>query len=495
MEVPGKTIPIRVFGSHLIGTINRTGSILALVTSVHLGLLAQTVPDSWSSAVRFNMSGRDIQTQWAAGALQIRNGQLAVVGGSGTVEFFMCGPVSGKAVSYATGELVYALEPFAPKCSNILLEKTNGVWNEGTRFGVRDNGHSIGPVEGTGTLSLYLCGPISGTVTAYATGEIVSNMDPVAPKCGGGDTVLGQTAWKDGTAIGLRDNGHNIGPLGGTGKVFIWNGDGELTGTVNAYPTGEIVYAFDAAALKSSYWDGHTEWAAGATFGAIDKGRGLGIVGGVGKVDYHDSGAHVVGTATAANGETTYAANSAATTGPYWDGHTLWSAGTVLGVTGKGHRLGVVSGKGEVNYHDSGAHVTGTATAANGEIVYTTTNVATISPYWDGRSVWPAGTVLGATGHGHELGVVSGRGRVDYHESGIHITGTTVAPVPVMSDAKAWLRRNATAMLGFAVLLISVAGAAIFSVFFRRLRRSRVEQGEPDQRQEDDAENRPHNQG
>jgi hypothetical protein len=40
-----------------------------------------------------------------------------------------------------------------------------------------------------------------------------------------------------------------------------------------------------------------------------------------------------------------------------------------------------------------------------------------------------------------------------------------------------------------------VAGAAIFSVFFRRLRRSRVEQGEPDQRQEDDAENRPHNQG
>jgi hypothetical protein len=93
---------IRVFGFFVIDAIRRTGAILAFAASAHLGLPAQTIPDKWSSAVRFNMSGEDIQTRWTAGTLQIRNGQLAVVGGSGTVEFFMCGPVSGKATSYAT---------------------------------------------------------------------------------------------------------------------------------------------------------------------------------------------------------------------------------------------------------------------------------------------------------------------------------------------------------------------------------------------------------
>jgi hypothetical protein len=461
---------IRVLGFFVID------AILALASPLHLGLLAQTVPYSWASAVRFNMSGQDIQTRWTAGTLQIRNGRLAVVGGSGTVEFFMCGPLSGNATSYATGELVYAIEPFAPRCGKIMPDKTNGVWNEGTRFGVRDNGHSIGPIEGAGTLSLYLCDTINATITAYATGEIAINMDSVAPKCGGADIVLGQTAWKNGTMIGVRDNGHSIGPLGGAGKAFIWNGDGELTGTASAYATGEIVYAFNAAALKSSYWDGHTEWAAGATFGAIDKGHGLGIVSGTGKVDYHDSGAHVSGTATAANGEMIYTANSAATTSPYRDGHTLWPAGTVLGVVDKGHRLGVVSGTGKVDFHDSGAHVTGTATAAHGEVIYNTTNAATTGPYWDGHSVWPAGTVLGAIEYGHDLGVVSGRGTVDYHEAGVHIAGTAVAPMPVASRAKEWLRGNAARMFGLAALFIIVASLAIFSGFFRRLRGRRAEQ-------------------
>ncbi len=411
--------------SFLCGVISRASAILVFVTLVQAGLSGQAVPANWSNAVHFNASGRDIQTVWTAGTMQIRNGQLAVVGGSGTVELFMCGPVNGKAMSYATGELVYAVEPFGPKCSNILLNKTNGVWNQGTRFGLRDNGHSIGPIDGTGTLSLWVCGPIKGTVTAYATGEIVSSMDPVAPNCG--DMVLGQTAWKGGTAIGPTDNGHSIGPLSGTGKAFIWNGDGELTGTVNAYATGEVVYAFTAAALKTSYWDGHTEWASGATFGAIDKGHGLGIVSGAGKVDYHDSGAHVVGTATAADGEAVYSATSAATTAPYWDGQTLWAAGTMLGVTEKGHALGVVSGDGKVDYHDSGSHVIGTAKAANGEIVYSASGPPTTSAYWDGRAVWAPGAVLGATDNGRTLGVVSGTGKVDYHESGAHITGTATA--------------------------------------------------------------------
>jgi hypothetical protein len=328
-------------------------------------------------------------------------------------------------MSYATGELVYAIDSFAPKCSKMSLKNTNGVWSEGTRFGVRDNGHSIGPIDGTGTLSVWLCDNIEGTVTAYETGEKVCGMDSITPKCD--NMVLGQTAWKEGTAIGVRDNGHSIGPLSGTGKAFIWNGDGELTGTVNAYATGEAVYAFTAAALKTSYWDGHTEWAEGATFGAIDKGHGLGIVRGAGKVDYHDSGAHVVGTATAANGEVVYTATSAATTTPYWDGHTLWAAGTVLGVTEKGHALGVVSGNGKVDYHDSGSHVIGTAKAANGEVVYSANGSPTASAYWDGRTVWSPGAVLGATDNGRRLGVVSGTGKVDYHDSGAHITGTATA--------------------------------------------------------------------
>ena len=416
---------IRLFSS-LTDAINRASTILALVTLGQGALPAQSGPSNWSSPVHFNASGQDLSTHWAAGAMQIKDGQLAVVGGRGTVEFFMCDRVTGEATSYATGELVYTMEPFAPKCSDdISLNKTNGAWHLGTRFGVRDNGHSIGPIDGIGALSFFLCGPIKGTVTAYATGEIVAGLDPVAPKCG--DVHLGQTAWKEGAPIGVRDNGHSIGPLGGTGAVFIWNGDGELTGTANAYATGEIVYAFNAATLKTSYWDGHTEWAAGTTFGAIDKGHGLGIVSGTGKVDYHDSGAHVVGTATAANGEVVYSATSAATTAPYWDGHTVWAAGTVLGGTEKGHALGVVSGDGKVDYHDSGSHVTGTAKAANGEIVYSASGSPTISPYWDGRAMWAPGAVLGATDNGRGLGVVSGSGKVDYHESGAHITGTATA--------------------------------------------------------------------
>lgn len=412
--------------SSLCGIINRASAILVLVTLLQAGLYGQAVPTNWSNAVHFNASGRDIQTVWTAGTMQIRNGQLAVVGGSGTVDLFMCGPVHGQAMSYATGEVVYAVEPFVPKCSSSMsLKGANGTWDGGTRFGVRDNGHSIGPIDGTGMLSLFLCRSIHGTVTAYATGEIVSSMDPVAPNCG--DMVLGQTAWKGGTTIGPTGNGHSIGPLSGTGKAFIWIGDGELTGTVTAYATGETVYAFNAAALKTTYWDGHTEWAAGATFGAIDKGHAPGIVSGTGKVDYHDSGAHVVGTATAANGEIVYTATSAATTAPYWDGHTLWAAGTMLGVTEKGHALGVVSGDGKVDYHDSGSHVIGTAKAANGEIVYSASGSPTTSAYWDGRAVWAPGAVLGATDNGRKLGVVSGTGTVDYHESGAHITGTATA--------------------------------------------------------------------
>ena len=422
----------RLFSSCLLRTLSRIAVIFAFVTSAHVGLLAQSVRINSSSAMDFNIPAQELPTRWPAGTrigITDNGHRIGLVAGTGEIiGRFGNTEMKGTATAYPTGEMVYSTSAIELPVLSVV---GGTAWPAGSMLGVRDNGHSIGPVGGTAEISVYFANKeTKGTATAYPTGEIVcSGIDPETSTKSLGSWVTGVVAWPAGTVFGLRDNGHTIGPVTGTGRIEIPESGSHLSGTATAYPTGEIVYSANGSgnATKEPYWDGHTVWTTGAVLGVIDKGRGLGVVSGTGKVDYHDSGGHVTGTATATDGEIVYTVASAATTSEYWDGHTLWAAGAVLGAIDKGHRLGVVSGKGKVDYHDSGAHVTGAASALNGETIYTVTSAATTSPYWDGHTVWAAGAMLGAIDKGHRFGVVSGSGNVDYHKAGAHITGTATA--------------------------------------------------------------------
>jgi hypothetical protein len=383
--------------------------------------------------VDFNIPTQELPTRWPAGTrigITDNGHRIGPVAGTGEIiARFGNTEMKGTATAYPTGEMVYSTTAIKLQLSSAVGET---AWPPGSMLGVRDNGHSIGPVGGTSEIYVFFANKEpKGTATAYPTGEIVcSGIVPQTSSKSVGPSVTGVVAWPAGrTIFGLRDNGHDIGPITGTGQIDIHESGSQLIGTATAYPTGEIVYSANGSgnATKEPYWDGHAVWATGTVLGVIDKGHGLGVVSGTGKVDFHDSGAHVTGTATATNGEIVYTVASAATTSEYWDGHTLWAAGAILGAIDKGHRLGVVSGVGKVDYHDSGAHVTGAASAVNGETIYTVTGAATTSPYWDGHTLWAAGAVLGAIDKGHRLGVVSGSGKVDYHEAGAHITGTATA--------------------------------------------------------------------
>ncbi len=152
-------------------------------------------------------------------------------------------------------------------------------------------------------------------------------------------------------------------------------------------------------------------WAAGAQMGIIENGKGIGIISGTGKLDYHVSGAYISGDVKAVgNGECIYSnVSNGTTTGEYWDGARAWEAGAVIGIIEKGKNIGILNGKGKLDFTASGAHVTGDVKADKG--VYTYSNVitgTTTDEYWDGVKMWRAGAVLGVKSNSNEIVVIKG---------------------------------------------------------------------------------------
>ena len=221
----------------------------------------------------------------------------------------------------------------------------------------------------------------------------------------------GAVRWRAGATLGIRANGRGIGVLSGTGRLDYSMCGAHVTGDATADGKGGVLYSnVTTGTTASEYWDGTTKWNAGAVLGVSATGdsHGIGVLAGIGKLDYHMCGAHVMGdvTATGKGGMVYSNVSNGTTTEEFWDQAIKWKAGAVLGIRGKG--IGVISGTGKLDFSESGAHVTGDVTA-DGKAGLAYSNVVkgmTTNEYWDGATMWRAGAVLGIKGRG--IGVIDG---------------------------------------------------------------------------------------
>lgn len=132
-----------------------------------------------------------------------------------------------------------------------------------------------------------------------------------------------------------------------------------------------IIISYCLAQIPNAIENPNITWSKGATMGVIKGGKAIGIINGKGKLDFHMSGAHITGDVKAdGNGEIIYSnVSSGITTSDYWDGFRSWEPGTVIGLVNKDKDIGVVSGKGKLDFHMSGAHITGDVKAEGKGII------------------------------------------------------------------------------------------------------------------------------
>ena len=290
-------------------------------------------------------------------------------------------------------------------------------WNAGSVVGIMANGHGVGVLSGTGTYFNHVGGvDVKGDVIADGKGGcIYSNVTNVTTTR---EYLEGDRLWKAGAVIGITDNGHRIGVLSGTGKFYKHVGRDKVTGAMTADGVGGCVYSnLKNITTTSEYWDGVRMWKAGAIVGTTDRGKGIGVISGTGKLHLSEAGARVTGEVMAdENGGYVYSnITTGTTTSEYWDGVRMWKAGAILGITDKNKDISVLSGTGKLDYIASGAHVTGDVTAdGKGGYVYSNvTTGTTTSEYWDGVRMWKAGAILGITDKNKDISVLSGTGKLD----------------------------------------------------------------------------------
>jgi hypothetical protein len=220
-----------------------------------------------------------------------------------------------------------------------------------------------------------------------------------------------QIKWEKGSLMGAIDNGHAIGVVSGTGKLDCDVGGGKLKGYVTA-ANGACFYSnVSNDTTTSECLVGDCMWNVGAIFGIMANGRALGVIKGTGKLDVNIGGKEFKGDVTAdGHGGCNYSNVANDTTKyEYWDGFRKWNAGAIIGVTNKGKSIGIIIGKGKLDYFEAGAHVTGDVTAnGKGEFVYSNvSNGTTTGEYWDGVKTWKTGAILGIT-KSNNIGVISG---------------------------------------------------------------------------------------
>jgi hypothetical protein len=220
------------------------------------------------------------------------------------------------------------------------------LWKAGAKMGVTDNGHAIGVISGIGKIDCYVGGgKLIGDVIKHGNGESVySNVENDTTTS---EFLFESCMWKAGAIVGITDNGHAIGVISGTGKIDCYVGGGKLTGDVTADGKGGCNYVnVENDTTTSEFLFGSCMWKAGAIVGITANGHAIGVISGIGKLDYFASGAHVTGD-VAANGKGGYVYSNVendTTKSEYWDGTRMWKAGAILGITDKGRGIGVLSG-------------------------------------------------------------------------------------------------------------------------------------------------------
>lgn len=285
-------------------------------------------------------------------------------------------------------------------------------------------------INAQGKLYDYLAGrQVTGDVTTDGAGHpTFSNVPTFTSE---GPSGFGQILWKGGAVWGITHNGHAIGVLSGTGSFDLFMGCTNVKGEVTADGHGGIIYSTVPWKPKCDAWDETTSitWNVDTLWGVTRNGYALGPLMGAGKFSKTMGGAKVTGDVTAdGHGRIEYSkVSNATTTEEYWDGLITWRSGAIVGPKEGGKSIGVIRGKGKVDYFALGAHVTGDVEAdEKGGLVYSNIVTGTTSSdYWDGAKVWKAGAVLGLKGKG--IRVISGTGRLDYFGSGAHVIGDVVA--------------------------------------------------------------------
>lgn len=188
---------------------------------------------------------------------------------------------------------------------------------------------------------------------------------------------------KSGAKLGTINNGHGVGPISCTGTFHWFNGAKDVTGDVTIDEDGR--YIFNTAAnwttadwtTRSNYYmDGFRSWKAGSILGITHNGHSIGVLSGTGTF-WFSAGAKEATGAVTADGHGGYIYNTAAnwtTTGDYSDGFRLWKGVATWGITHNGHGIGVLNGTGKLEFNESGAHVTGDV-AADGKGGFIYSNV------------------------------------------------------------------------------------------------------------------------
>jgi hypothetical protein len=220
--------------------------------------------------------------EWKAGAqMGIAQGKLCVISGIGKLKLYIDNKeITGDVTADGRGGCVYSnVENVTTKSEYVI---GNCSWKAGAILGILSNGHAIGIISGTGKLYLSLGTKkeITGDVTADGKGGcIYSNVENDTTK---GEYVVGDCGWKAGAILGITSNGHAIGVISGTGKLYLSVGTGkEITGDVTADGRGGCIYSnVENDTTTSDYWDGLKMWKAGAIIGITDKGKRIGVVNG-----------------------------------------------------------------------------------------------------------------------------------------------------------------------------------------------------------------------
>jgi hypothetical protein len=148
----------------------------------------------------------------------VNNGHgLGIIKGSGKLDHEICGAhIKGDAKADGNGGVIYSNVTTGTTTSEYWDGARN--WNVGAILGITDNGKSIGVLKGSGKLEFNICGAkVIGDVVADGEGGLIySNII-------NGKTTSEYTdevgIWKPGAAIGVVNDGKDIGILNGIRKT------------------------------------------------------------------------------------------------------------------------------------------------------------------------------------------------------------------------------------------------------------------------------------